>query len=137
MEKKYDGLFKFEPFKNDLFSYTILRRNFSGKLQKVAEAKIIPNERLDISYSKDLKKSEKAYIEEHLNELVNLVIKPSKKSSVYYTIYRKNPSGVLEVVAIATLTTGYEISCVKSLNSNETTYLGNYFRNLLKQNSNK
>lgn len=134
--KNYNRIFKIEPSKNNSLSYTIYRRNFSDHFNEVAKAKIIPGERFDINYSKNLKKDEQKYIEEYLGKLANLTIVP-KNGKLHYTIYCKTSSGEMERVALVTLGSGYEISCISSLDPNESIYLGNYFRNLLKPRTNK
>lgn len=134
--KNYKNIFKIEPSKNDSLSYTVYRRNFSGYFNEVAKAKIIPGERFDIKYSKNLKKDEQKYIEEYFKKLANLAI-VRKNETLYYTIYRKTSCDKIERVAIVTLGAGYEISCILPLTPSESIYLGNYFRNLLKSQTNK
>lgn len=128
--KNYNKIFKIEPSKNDLLSYTIYRRNFFNNLNVVAKVKIIPGERFCINYLKNLKKDEQKYIEEYFGALANLVI-ARQNGTLHYTIYRKTSSGKLERVAIATLGAEYEISCILTLSPSESLYLGNYFRALL------
>ncbi len=127
----YDAIFGFEHSQiiNNVFFYTVYRKNSLALFRTVAKVEVFPNEHIDVHLlSPLLSCSERVYIRGYFNDLVNLKIRPSADSNFSYVVYRKAPSGSFDIVASFD---GYELTAVKHLKPHESAYLDAYFKNLL------
>lgn len=129
MAKNYDKLFKFEHSDDDIYHYTVYRKNLFNKFKKVAKVKITPGECANINFSKNVSFSEKQYIEEYFMTFVNLKFERFPDSMYYYTVYRKTSTGKFEIIALVDSSI-IAITSVKILSPRECSYISSYFRAL-------
>lgn len=129
MAKNYEMKFKIEPLddeNSDSINYIVFRKNFFGKFNKVAIAKVYPAERLTINFSRNVSVSEKNYLEKYFLKLIHIRFELNK-DRLSYSVFKENSR--------VAFTTGYELTATENLSPVETSFLSRYFRKLLKTQS--